>query len=37
MLMQEFLQRVRGIANVNEGLIRNHDFGALDIEKFVKN
>ena len=27
----------QGIANVNEGLIRNHDFGTLDIEKFVKN
>ena len=26
-----------GIANVNEGLIRNHDFGALDIDEFVKN
>lgn len=25
-----------GIANVNEGLIRNHNFGELDIEKFVK-
>ena len=25
-----------GVANVNEGLIRNHDFGELDIEKFIK-
>ena len=25
------------IANLNDGIIRNHDFGALDIEKFVKN
>jgi len=26
-----------GVANLNEGVIRNHDFGELDIEKFVKN
>ena len=26
-----------GIANVNEGLIRDHNFGEVDIEKFVKN
>ena len=25
-----------GMANVNEGLIRNHDFGALDIDEFVR-
>jgi len=26
-----------GIANLNEGVIRNHDFGELNIEKYVKN
>ena len=26
-----------GMANLNEGIIRNHDFGELDIEKYVKN
>ena len=26
-----------GIANLNENMLRGHDFGALDIEKFVKN
>jgi hypothetical protein len=26
-----------GVANLNDGMIRNHDFGELDIEKFVKN
>jgi hypothetical protein len=25
-----------GVANLNEGLIRNHDFGSLDIDKFVR-
>lgn len=26
-----------GVANVNEGLIRKHNFGEVDIDKFVKN
>ena len=26
-----------GVANLNDGMIRNHDFGELNIEKFVKN
>lgn len=26
-----------GVANLNDGVIRNHDFGELNIEKFVKN
>jgi hypothetical protein len=25
-----------GVANLNEGLIRNHNFGSLDIDKFVR-
>ena len=27
----------QGMANLNDGMIRNHDFGELDIDKFVKN